>query len=51
MDILPNLEMVSIQRVGAFGILYSKLHRISDLEYVPFKSVEQNGIFFFFVFY
>ncbi|EGR31923.1 hypothetical protein IMG5_099510 [Ichthyophthirius multifiliis] len=42
MDILPHLEMVSIQRVGSFGILYSKLHRIQDLEYVPFESVEKE---------
>jgi len=28
LDLLPHLEMVSVQRVGAFGILYNKLIRI-----------------------
>ena len=43
MDILPHLEMISVQRVGAFGVLYTKLHRIQDLEYVPFETVKDNG--------
>lgn len=42
MDVLPHLEMISIQRVGAFGLLYTKLHRIQDLEYVPFESVKES---------
>jgi len=43
MDILPHLEMISVQRVGAFGVLYTKLIRIQDLEYVPFETVKDNG--------
>lgn len=42
MDILPHVEMISVQRIGAFGMLYSKLHRIQDLEYVPFESVKEE---------
>ena len=43
MDILPHLEMISVQRVGAFGVIYSKLYRIQDLEYVPFEAIKDNG--------
>lgn len=43
MDILPHLEMISVQRIGAFGTVYTKLHRIQDLEYVTYESVQKNG--------
>jgi len=43
LDILPHLEMVSVQRVGAFGVVYSKLYRIQDLEYVPYEAIKDNG--------
>ncbi|KAL4481412.1 hypothetical protein ABPG72_010565 [Tetrahymena utriculariae] len=42
MDVLPHLEMISVQRIGAFGILYTKLHRIQDLEYIPFDQVKEQ---------
>ncbi len=44
LDLLPHLEMVSVQRVGAFGILYNKLIRIQDLEHVPYDSIWESGI-------
>ena len=46
MDLLPHLEMISFQKVCAFGIVYNKIVRIDDLEYVPFESVEIKGNLF-----
>ncbi|KRW99601.1 hypothetical protein PPERSA_03402 [Pseudocohnilembus persalinus] len=46
MDLLPHLEMISVQRVGAGGMLYNKLYRIQDLEYVTFQQVEDQENYF-----
>jgi len=46
MDILPHLEMVSVQRVGIAGTLYNKLYRIKDLEYVEYDSVKKEENYF-----
>lgn len=35
MDLLPHCESILVQKVTAFGHIYSKIYRISDLEYVP----------------
>lgn len=43
MDLLPHLEMVSVQRVGAFGKVYNKLIRIQDLEKVNFEELNEKG--------
>ena len=43
MDLLPHLEMVSVQRVGAFGKVYNKLIRIQDLEKVSFEELNEKG--------
>eukprot|EP00331_Platyophrya_macrostoma_P029425 CAMPEP_0176444682 /NCGR_PEP_ID=MMETSP0127-20121128/23218_1 /TAXON_ID=938130 /ORGANISM="Platyophrya macrostoma, Strain WH" /LENGTH=283 /DNA_ID=CAMNT_0017830257 /DNA_START=36 /DNA_END=887 /DNA_ORIENTATION=+ len=42
MDFLPHLEMVSFQKVTAFGVVYSKLVRTSDLEYVQYEELEEK---------
>lgn len=46
MDILPHLEMVNMQKVGAFGKIYNKLVRIKDLEKVPYEELSEKGIDF-----
>lgn len=46
MDILPHLEMVNMQKVGAFGKIYNKLVRIKDLEKVPYEELAEKGIDF-----
>jgi hypothetical protein len=43
MDLLPHLEMVNIQRVGAFGRVYNKLIRIQDLEKVDYEELSEKG--------
>lgn len=34
MDYLPNIEMVSVTKIGPFGVLYNTLWKISDFERV-----------------
>lgn len=46
MDLLPHLEMVSVERVGFGGIVYNKLYRIKDLEYVEFDAVKDKENYF-----
>lgn len=43
MDLLPHLEMVNMQKVGAFGQIYNKLVRVQDLEKVPFEELFAKG--------
>ena len=43
MDLLPHLEMVQIQKVSAFGTVYSKLIRIDDLEKVDSDIAMTKG--------
>ena len=35
MDYLPHLDAVCVMKVGAFGRLYSEVHRMSDLRRRP----------------
>ena len=46
MDILPHLEMVSVERIGAGGLVYNKLYRIKDLEYVSYEEVKDKENYF-----
>lgn len=39
MDILPHIESVSVQKLGAFGHVYNKIYRIQDLEYVKYEDI------------
>ena len=43
MDLMPHLEMVSMQKVGAFGQVYNKLVKISDLERLNFDIEKERG--------
>ena len=43
MDILPHLEMVNMQKIGAFGRIYNILVRIQDLEKVSFEELKEKG--------
>jgi len=46
MDLLPHLEMVQVQKVSAFGAVYSKLIRIDDLEKVDSSiAMEKENMF------
>lgn len=45
LDILPDLEMISVERVAPFGVLHNKLIKISDLEYVPYSALESENWF------
>ena len=38
MDILPHLEMISMQKIGPFGGMYNKLVKISDLEKLDYET-------------
>ena len=43
MDLLPHLEMINMQKIGAFGNIYNKLVRIQDLEKVPYEDLKDKG--------
>ena len=43
MDLLPHLEMVSMQKMGAFGQIYNKLVKVSDLERLDFEVEKERG--------
>jgi hypothetical protein len=43
MDLLPHLEMVSMQKISAFGIPYNKLVRLSDLEKCDYEVEKEKG--------
>lgn len=43
MDILPHLEMVSMQKMAAFGQVYNKLVKISDLERLNYEVEKDRG--------
>jgi hypothetical protein len=38
MDILPHIEMISMQKIGPFGGMYNKLVKISDLEKLDYET-------------
>lgn len=44
MDFLPHLEMVHFQKITTLGVVYSKLVRTSDLEYVDFEGLRESGM-------
>ena len=39
MDILPDSEMISVERLGPLGTMHNKLIRINDLEYVKYDDL------------
>jgi hypothetical protein len=47
MDLLPHLEMLSMQKIGTFGVTYNKLVKISDLEKLDYDVEKDKGIFFY----
>lgn len=49
MDLLPHLEMIQVQKVSVFGIVYSKLIRIDDLEKVEFEEDDQKYNYFWYL--
>ena len=43
---MPHLEMMSFQKVGPFGTLYTKLVKISDLEKLNYEEQQNKRIFY-----
>lgn len=42
MDLLPNLEMINIQKIGFRGNIVNKLVRIEDFEKIDWRDMEGN---------
>ena len=44
MDLLPERDALIVQKIGAFGKLYSKEFRVENLEKVCMQNLREKGI-------